>query len=184
METGIIRCITTYKYLVFMYKFVPGFTSSSSKIGHLNTRNCKLKKTVQMKKRLKKLLHHVVKKDSLSAKRIYLSYTNGNPLAVAHYCNENKDDFIREVTHIALTTKNEQLRIEVLRLLKGTDWPVASAILHWCHNDKYPILDFRALWSLGVDRNKVKVYDYDFWLGYTKYCRELSKKNRLLHARY
>ena len=95
---------------------------------------------------------------------------------IAHYCAKNKADFIQAVTRTALTTENGRLRIEVLCLLQGTAWPVASAILHWCHPDPYPILDFRALWSLGVDRDKMKVYDYDFWLGYNKYCRELSKE--------
>ncbi len=37
----------------------------------------------------------------------------------------------------------------VLRFLDGVEWPTASTILHFCGARPYPILDYRALWSLG-----------------------------------
>ena len=84
----------------------------------------------------------------------------------------NQEKFIRAVTQTALSTTDERLRIEVLTLLKGVSWPTASVILHFCHPEPYPILDFRALWSLGVD--KPPVYDFDFWMEYTNICRGLT----------
>ena len=92
-------------------------------------------------------------------------------------CRENDNDFIHEVTQQALCTGNEEMRIKVLTLLRGVAWPTASVILHWFHQDWYPILDFRALESVGIDR-KDDAYDYDFtfWQAYTKYCRQLADK--------
>jgi hypothetical protein len=85
---------------------------------------------------------------------------------------QNDEAFICEVTTTALTTENERLRIEVLTLLCGVEWPTASVILHWCASDRYPILDFRALWSLGTD--VPKKYDFAFWWEYTQFCRQLA----------
>lgn len=88
--------------------------------------------------------------------------------------NKNDELFIVEVTKIALTTTNPKLSIEVLTLLKGVSWPVASTILHFGKDNEYPLLDFRALWSLGVDQPRA--YDFEFWDSYTKYCKKLSKE--------
>ena len=89
----------------------------------------------------------------------------------------NKEDYVEEITKIALTTDNPQVSIEVLTLLSGVGWPTASTILHFFHKDKYPILDFRALYSLGFD--KPPKYDYTFWNSYTEYCRNLSNSLKL-----
>lgn len=93
-------------------------------------------------------------------------------------CASNSEDFIKEVTRIALTTTSDQLRIEVLTLLKGVGWPTASTILHFCHKEEFPILDFRALYSIGID-NPPTVYYYSFWRDYTEYCRNLGNSLNL-----
>jgi hypothetical protein len=85
----------------------------------------------------------------------------------------NPEDFIKDITHAAFTTPSERLRIEVLTLLNGVSWPTASVLLHFGYDDLYPILDFRALWSLGVDASQVH-YNFEFWQGYTQYCRKLA----------
>jgi hypothetical protein len=90
----------------------------------------------------------------------------------------NSAEYIEAVTRTALATPNERLRIEILTLLIGVRWPTASVLLHFGYADLYPILDFRALWSLGVDADQVK-YDFKFWWGYTMYCRELAKSARV-----
>ena len=87
----------------------------------------------------------------------------------------NSEDFIKGVTHIALTTPNERLRIEVLTLLNGVSWPTASVMLHFGYDNLYPILDFRALWSLGIDASQVN-YSFDFWWEYTQFCRNLASE--------
>jgi len=86
---------------------------------------------------------------------------------------ENGEGFVIAVTSTALSTANEQLRIEVLTLLRGVGWPTASVLLHFCHTDRYPILDYRALWSLSVE--VPDQYDHGFWSDYTRHCRQLAK---------
>jgi hypothetical protein len=84
----------------------------------------------------------------------------------------NADAFVREVTEIALSTPQERLRLHVLLALHGVGWPVASVILHLCHKDRYPILDFRALWSASAD--VPNYYTFEFWEAYTAFCRKTA----------
>ena len=44
-------------------------------------------------------------------------------------CRQNNEQFVEEVTRVALSTPSEQLRIEALTLLNGVGWPRASVIL-------------------------------------------------------
>jgi hypothetical protein len=90
---------------------------------------------------------------------------------------QNAEGFVRAVTGTALSTANEQLRIEVLTLLRGVGWPTASVLLHFCHPDRYPILDYRALWSLSVE--VPHQYDHGFWSSYSRYCRQLAELVRV-----
>lgn len=87
----------------------------------------------------------------------------------------NPDGFIEEVTRTALSTPDERLRIEVLTLLEGVRWPTASALLHFGHSDPYPILDYRALFSLGLDASQIRD-NFAFWWEYTRFCRQLAEK--------
>ncbi len=93
-------------------------------------------------------------------------------------CNKNDEQIIKDITFIALNHKNEKLRIEILTLLEGVSWPTASVFLHFFHKDNYPILDFRAVWSLGINSPPLQ-YDFNFWWEYVLYCRELSRKSKL-----
>jgi len=86
----------------------------------------------------------------------------------------NSDDYVNEITSIALSTKNEKIRIEILNLLEGVSWPTASVLLHFYHKEKYPIIDFRALFSLNCENIKPDEYDFPFWKSYTNYTRSLS----------
>jgi hypothetical protein len=88
-------------------------------------------------------------------------------------CAENSEEMVRETTRVALGTPVEQLRVEVLTLLRGVEWPTASVLLHFVFPDRYPILDFRALWSLGY-RTPPR-YDFRLWQAYTECCRELAR---------
>jgi len=89
-------------------------------------------------------------------------------------CASNSPEFIKSVSAIALSTPDERLRIEIWTLLNGVNWPTASTLLFWLHNEEYPILDFRALWSLGYA--KPPKYDFSFWSDYVDCCRTLSRK--------
>lgn len=88
---------------------------------------------------------------------------------------KNTEGLVEEATRVALSAKHEQLRIQALISLSGVSWPTASVILHFWHSDPYPILDFRALWSLGRE-NPPAAYNFDFWWQYTLFCRDLAKE--------
>ena len=87
----------------------------------------------------------------------------------------NPSALIKEVTGLALSAKAEQVRIMLPTVLDGVGMPVASVLLHFGSTDPYPILDFRALWSLGIDAPPG--YTFDFWWDYTEYCRKIAGEN-------
>jgi hypothetical protein len=87
-------------------------------------------------------------------------------------CAKNEPSFVEELTRLALApATSPRLRIEGLTLLSGVNWPTASVILHFCHREVYPILDFRALWSLRCAGPSS--YDYAFWNDYVVFVRAL-----------
>jgi hypothetical protein len=90
-------------------------------------------------------------------------------------CALNTEEFIKSVSTIALSTSDERLRIEVWTLLNGVNWPTASTLLFWLHDEEYPILDFRAVWSLGYA--KPPRHNFAFWSAYVGFCRTLARKN-------
>lgn len=89
----------------------------------------------------------------------------------------NRDSLIEEASAVAFGAKAEELRIGALMTLRGVSWPVASAILHWVFDEQYPLLDFRALWSLNI--TKVPAYDFAFWHAYVTACRTIAKENSI-----
>lgn len=104
----------------------------------------------------------------------FLTTCKWKTLRTARRCAENTEEFIRAATTAALSEKCEQLRIEVLTLLAGVSWPTASVLLHFGHRDLYPILDFRALWSLRIE--EVPDYDFAFWWPYVEFTRALAQE--------
>ena len=92
-------------------------------------------------------------------------------------CAKNDENYVHEVTGASLRSRNEEFKIRTLTLLNGVSWPTASVILHWCDRGHYPILDFRALWSLST--NVPSRYDFAFWWTYCEYVRDLSARTRL-----
>jgi hypothetical protein len=92
-----------------------------------------------------------------------------SPRPKKHY-ESNNADFVKEITQFSLFTENEINRIMILIELRGVSWPVASVILHFAFPDKYPILGFRAIWSLGWE--KPGIYSFNFW---QKYCHKISQ---------
>jgi len=90
-------------------------------------------------------------------------------------CAANTDDSLRKVTRIALDPGSpERVKIEILTQLSGVGWPTASVILHLCDKNLYPILDYRALWSVGV--KAPSQYGFELWQAYTQFTRELSRE--------
>jgi hypothetical protein len=90
-------------------------------------------------------------------------------------CRENTVDDVRVLTRAGLATRDEPLKMDPLRRLRGVGWPTASTLLHFCDARPYPILDYRALWSLGHTRPPH--YTMAFWLGYVAFVRELARRS-------
>jgi hypothetical protein len=93
----------------------------------------------------------------------------------AGHVEKNDRNFVREITGWVFSAKEERSRIELLTLLDGVRFPSASVILHLFHPAPYPIIDFRALWSVGL--NVPTQYKWTFWWPYVQYCREIAKHN-------
>lgn len=95
-----------------------------------------------------------------------------------HYESKKNDDLtVKEITKFSFKTKSEKARIKSLLVLKGVSWPVASAILHFAFPEKYPIMDFRVIWSLGW--RQPSIYNFNFWQKYCKKINTLSRKYKL-----
>lgn|SRR5690606_39269783 len=86
----------------------------------------------------------------------------------------NSEAYIQEITAFALRTPEDRAQIESLTLLDGVSWPTASVVLHMFHRDPYPILDFRALWSVQTD--VPRQYTFEFWKRYVDFCRAVAHR--------
>lgn len=91
------------------------------------------------------------------------------------HVQKNADAFIAEISKFAFSTKCERAKIQTLTNLDGVNWPTASVILHLFDKGRYPILDFRALYSISV--SVPTQYKFDFWWEYVGFCRELAYRN-------
>jgi hypothetical protein len=89
---------------------------------------------------------------------------------------QNPPEIVEAVTRAALESRREDVKINVLRALRGVSWPTASVILHFCDRRPYPILDVRAVWSVGYARPPA--YTFDFWLAYTTFVRAIARRTR------
>jgi hypothetical protein len=81
---------------------------------------------------------------------------------------------IADVTGVAFRQTDEKLRVCLLRVLDGVDWPVASTLLHVGVSADYPIIDFRALWSLHSAMPSAP--SFAFWWAYVECCRDLAAR--------
>lgn len=98
-----------------------------------------------------------------------------SPRSATRAARLNSADSIEEITRTALSATAEELRIWALQALAFVSWPTASVLLHFGHRDPYPILDYRALESLGERRPAV--YSMPFWLAYLEATRTLATEN-------
>ncbi len=122
------------------------------------------------------LKKNVQSKGFLSKNQLFLVAKWKAPRS-AGYVERNTDNYVKEITNFSFNTKDERARIESLTILGGVSWPTASAILHLFHKEKYPILDFRALWSVSM--NVPTQYSFPFWWPYVEFCRDISKRNNV-----
>ena len=87
----------------------------------------------------------------------------------------NKPRMVVEMTGRAFATSDETQRMEALLELQGVGVPTASTLLFFAFPDDYPILDVRALESLGVKPRSQ--YPVSFWLDYLATCRDLAARH-------
>jgi hypothetical protein len=113
-----------------------------------------------------------------AARRGY--YTRGEFLAVCEWKSprsrplvaRNSRGAVTRATRRALSDPGERDRMEALLGLTGVGVPTASVLLHFAIPERYPILDVRALASLGVRGSST--YTIPFWLDYLEACRALA----------
>jgi hypothetical protein len=84
----------------------------------------------------------------------------------------NTDAFVEGITRAAFATDDESERMLALCALRGVDVPTASVLLHFAFPDRYPIIDRRALESLG--ERAQPPYPTSYWLAYVDACRKLA----------
>ncbi len=87
----------------------------------------------------------------------------------------NKPKAVARQTGRAFATDGEAERMRALLELDGVGVPTASTLLFFVFPDAYPILDVRALESLGVRPRSQ--YPVSFWLAYVDACRGLASQH-------
>ena len=66
---------------------------------------------------------------------------------------------------------DDKERMRILRALQGVDYATASALLHFAFPSRYPVIDFRALRTLGCHR----AIGERVWNQYMRTCRRLAE---------
>jgi len=89
----------------------------------------------------------------------------------------NRTTAVAAATGRALGTEDEVTRMSALLDLAGVGVPTASVLLYCVFPNEYPILDVRALESLGVRPRSQ--YPLSFWLEYLSACRELARRHEV-----
>lgn len=89
---------------------------------------------------------------------------------VVHHLETNDRTKIKTVLDVAVDHSDPIDALKQLQELKGVAIPVASAILTAIHPDRYTIIDFRVLESLGHFEQ-----DESFYIAYLEFCRVLSQ---------
>lgn len=87
----------------------------------------------------------------------------------------NGAKMVEAATRAAFATSDEAARMGALTGLHGVGVPTGSVLLYFAFPDRYPILDVRALESLG--RKGRSVYPVSFWVAYLHACRELAAEH-------
>ena len=84
----------------------------------------------------------------------------------------NSEADVRLATARALGDSDEAKRLEALTDLAGVGVPTASTLLYFAFPNDYPILDVRALESLG-QRARTS-YPTSYWIEYLLACRRIA----------
>lgn len=91
------------------------------------------------------------------------------PGRAARLIDSLEEQEVREITNASFTATKmagERLRIGALLCLRGVDFPIASAVLHFAFPTEYPILDVRAMTAVGGST----YYNFERWIEYCDIC--------------
>jgi hypothetical protein len=88
-------------------------------------------------------------------------------------CAQNTEAEVEEISAVSFAATSERLRIGVLLALRGVQWPMASVILHFAFPDRYPILDIRAMNTVGGST----LYTFEKWNEYLDLCRKAATEH-------
>jgi len=92
--------------------------------------------------------------------------------------NRNTDEEIADALQLAVRAAADRSAVAVLCGLNGVEVPVASAILTVINPERFTIIDFRALESLGIT-DRQAYYTIDFFIDYLRFCRGLASQCRV-----
>lgn len=122
-------------------------------------------------------LEPVVRAQKMLTKEQFVAVCNWKSPRIRSRAEKNDSAIIEEVTAAALNSNSSLIGISVLTTLYGVQMPVASCFLHWFHTSPYPILDFRALETLEIERPSR--YTIGFWLRYVEEWRDKQQASGL-----
>jgi hypothetical protein len=129
------------------------------------------KYTYELEASLEELIPTVLQQGFLTKEQL-LTLGRWKSNRITHHLVKNSENLVQETTTLALATKSIRLAPQILMAMDGVGLPMASSILHWFHKDVYPILNFRALWSMGIEMPRV--YSLGFWESYVIQWREVQ----------
>ena len=91
--------------------------------------------------------------------------------ALLHKVRENSARRVEQITAISFAAQNdEKQRVETLLELRGVWWPMGSTILHFVFDNRYPIVDVRAMRVIGGP----DYFNFPRWSRYVELCRETA----------
>lgn len=88
-------------------------------------------------------------------------------------CAQNSEADVIEISAASFAAQSERLRIGALLSLSGVQWPMASVILHFAFPGRYPLLDIRAMKTVGGST----LYTFEKWVAYIEICRHAAEKH-------
>lgn len=109
---------------------------------------------------------------SLENLRIIVKWKSPRPAALIEQNTQN--DIAVALQFASAPTTPEAMAVAVLTALHGVGIPMASAILMAINPERYTVLDFRALGSLGITNWPDT---FAFYVAYLEVCRELAAKH-------
>lgn len=107
------------------------------------------------------------------SRRDFLTVVRWKSARALPRASRNDDEAVAEATAAAFDAPDEQARMTAVTSLMGVGAPIASALLHFAFPDRFPILDFRALETLG-DRTTATQYSPAFWERYVERCQAIA----------